>query len=170
MNHRNRREAFTLIELMIVVAIIGILAAVAIPAFRSYIYRSQVSEAYTFLGEVKQRQEAYRAEFGMYAGDGTLNWNPAAIPDSGTKVPWPAHADWQQLGAHPDGPVRFQFGFISGTPGTVPGVGGGLGYEGNEFWFVAEAQGDLDGDGDSVLLETTSFTSHVWISETKGWE
>ncbi|MDX2220114.1 MAG: pilin [Burkholderiales bacterium] len=47
------QQGFTLIELMIVVAIIGILAAVAIPAYQDYTAKAQASEGYTLLGGMK---------------------------------------------------------------------------------------------------------------------
>ena len=50
-----QQKGFTLIELMIVIAIIGILAAVAIPAYRDYIARSQLSEALILLDGLKSK-------------------------------------------------------------------------------------------------------------------
>ena len=49
----NAQKGFTLIELMIVIAIIGILAAIALPAYQDYIARAQVSEAFTLADGLK---------------------------------------------------------------------------------------------------------------------
>jgi type IV pilus assembly protein PilE len=61
------KRGMTLLELMIVVAIVGILAAVAIPAYDGYVTRSRRSDAFTALETVRAAQEMYRAENGGYA-------------------------------------------------------------------------------------------------------
>jgi type IV pilus assembly protein PilA len=63
------QKGFTLIELMIVVAIIGILAAIAIPAYQDYTIRAQVSEGMTLVADVK----ANIAEFVAQRGTWPLN-------------------------------------------------------------------------------------------------
>jgi len=61
------KKGFTLIELMIVVAIIGILAAIAIPNFMNYQCKAKQAEAKSNLGNIKTMQEAYRAEYDTYS-------------------------------------------------------------------------------------------------------
>jgi type IV pilus assembly protein PilA len=61
-----KQKGFTLIELMIVVAIIGILAAIAIPAYQDYIARSQVSEGVQLLGGGKTPLAEFYADQGRW--------------------------------------------------------------------------------------------------------
>lgn len=81
------QKGFTLIELMIVVAIIGILAAIAIPNFLQYQMKSRQSEAKTNLQAIKTSEVAFQSERGCYIGVAVEVGQPAVV--AGTKtIPW----------------------------------------------------------------------------------
>lgn len=70
----NRTTGFTLIELMVVVAIVAILAAVAMPAYNDYVTRGKLQEAYTNLSGLRVNMEQYYQDNRMYSsttGGGT---------------------------------------------------------------------------------------------------
>ena len=87
------RKGFTLIELMIVVAIIGILAAIAIPNFMRFQARSRTTEARTNLGAIYTAEVAFFGEGSQYGNFGEIGWSPTGTPkyhytfDGGTGAP-----------------------------------------------------------------------------------
>lgn len=147
MRHHKLKKGFTLIELMIVVAIIGILAAVAIPAFLKYIRRSHTSEALTMLRKIHDGQVSYYmvdhvnqlgarlpAQF-LSAGP-----EPATIPsNTRTQANW-TDVGWLELKVAPDAPVRYRYTSVAAGLETTSS-------------FTARAEGDLDGDGFTSLFE-----------------
>jgi len=78
---RIRSSGFTLIELMIVVAIIGILAAIAIPNFLKFQCKSKQSEAKTNLSGIFTAEKAFFGEYNTYGTDLiSVNWQPDGSP------------------------------------------------------------------------------------------
>ena len=124
---RKRTKGFTLIELMIVVAIIGILAAIAIPNFLRFQLKSKTSEGKVNLAALRTAEESYLAEFGAYV---SAPASPAAVPGT-TKSIWPTPAvGFDEIGWGPEGSVFFQYAI------TTAGTG-----------YTASATADLDGNG-----------------------
>jgi type IV pilus assembly protein PilE len=79
------RTGITLIELLIVVVIVGILAAIAVPMYTGYMQRARRADAKTALEQLRASQEMMRAERGSYSTDLTLGqlqttWGGPASP------------------------------------------------------------------------------------------
>ena len=79
---KNGEAGFTIIELMIVVVIISVLGAVALPAYQDYILRSRLAEAYANLGDMAVKLEQYYQDSRSYAGACTLTGTVANLPTS----------------------------------------------------------------------------------------
>jgi prepilin-type N-terminal cleavage/methylation domain-containing protein len=133
---RNRtRRGFTLIELIITVAIVGVLSATAIGLFRIQQLRAKRTEAMTNLEAIAKMERGYYGENGIY---------PAALPAPaglpGQKQNWDAAAlaSFGQLGFAAEGSVWFIYDVNSPT-GLCPCPSGAC--------FTASAYGDSDLDG-----------------------
>ena len=148
----HKSEGFSLVELMIVVAIMAILAAIAIPTYLNFQMKARESEARTNLAAIKTCEESYKAENDLYVA---CTASPAAVPGS-VAVPWAAEAavapgmSFDDIGFNPSGSVRYQYE-VAAADATA---------------FLGTAVGDLDDDGATGNFQVTQATNVEKLNAT----
>ena len=132
-----KRSGFSLIELMVVVAIMAFLAMIAVPNFNRFLAKAKRAEAYMNLNSIYAAEKAYYAEHNTYSdilsGEGGIGWKP-------------------------EGKTYYTYGFAGAEGknnfvGKLGATGAQLqGSRADKQGFIAVAAGDIDGDGDVDII------------------
>jgi len=173
---RMAARAFTLIELMIVVAIVGILAVIAVVGYRKLVLSAKVTEAKNVISGARIAQEGYRTERGVYANIGASPLCPLATSGTGQfKTGWDPNCGggptWAVLPIHVDGPVQFGYATVAGSttlPTTIgqpnpfvnvpPAVG-------TDPWYYVTASANLEPNTPAFTeLVGTSWSNQIFIA------
>ncbi len=167
----SKKEGFTLIELMIVVAIIGILAAIAIPAFVNYVKRAKTSEASSNLKAMFQGAAAYYEQENWAQGVVTAGGTVAASThctvdqalqdgepsDAKRVIDWSAETDFTSftsLNFAPADPLYFDYNVTADPAASVCGQSAG-----DTTIYTFTANGDLDDDTTESTYELAAGTN-----------
>lgn len=137
----NLKQAFTLIELMIVVAIIAFLSTVAIPQCFKYQARARQAEVAVYLASLHTAQLAYQAQHGEYSsnlgGDGGIGWKPEGYKGDSSQE------KFYYTYGFSNGSAQEGTHFFTGKMGA--GIDGLKGSHADKNGFIARAAADLLG-------------------------
>lgn len=154
-------RGFTLVELMVAVAVLAILSVIATVSYSKYIRKARTTEAITFLADIKMKQETYHQTYGMYVktssadnaisdadfypktknSDGYYKWEMKCPEDKGS------YPGWCALGSRPTAEEgNYQYVTVGWQPQDPPVAAPDGKYikDGTRRWWFAEARGDLD--------------------------
>lgn len=172
------KRGYTLTELLITVAMIGILAALGMMGFRRYMSSAQSSEAKAIISGIRGGEEAYKAEMMVYLGPSATmsDFYPNLNPNN-TRMNWIQPGDarftnstkgWALLNVSTDGPVRFGYAAMAGIggqltkpnklnnpPNPMPTVNDGV------PWYVVQAACDHDGNGKFAVFAGSSISGEI---------
>ena len=167
---------FTLVELMVVVIIMGVLAALAAYGVRKYLLEGKKAEAVSMLTQIRAAEEAYRDETFEYAGLTTFDvWNPTSDP-GGQKYGWdlePTNAQriqvFNPLGVLPSGPVEYAYAVVAGPAGvdppTLPITLPDALQRSTAPFYIAMAKADLDNNGSYTYAICQSTTAAIHLED-----
>lgn len=172
---RAHGRGFTLTELMAVVVIVAILAALALVGFRKYVNAAHGSEAVHIIGAIKAAEESYRAETLAYLDVSTslTTYYPTSSPDD-KKRAWGGTGDhvdrWRTLNVNPDGAVMYGYAVRAGGPANgVPDSEIESAFAPKptfpqpvEPWYLVQAKGDVNANGVYSYYLGMSFTSEIF--------
>ena len=169
-------RGFTIIELMIVLGIIGVLAAAAVFGYRKYVKQSYTSEVYGMIAAIKSSEESYKAETGSFISTGSSETDfypalySAGVEPSRKEFDVVSRPKWQALGASPPSKQLYcGYVAIAGQANDFTGAGArGITLFGGNApqvpWFYVRATCDLDGkNGTNSYYETTFDRQTVYV-------
>ena len=173
MTARSRERGFTLVELMIVVAIVGVLAAVGVFLLNKHMFASKSVEASAMIQSIRAAEERYRAENQTYLDVSTEmnSWYPMDTPGR-DKWAWindkgNDHDKWRLLNATAPGPVQFGYAVKADVAGTTPPPletkSQPAWKPSNEPWYLIQAKANADGDDDYAYFAASSYSGEIYI-------